>query len=464
MNDELKEFKRVAIYIRVSTEEQALNGDSIEAQRSELREFAKKSGYKIVDYYIDDGYTATNLKRPNLTRLLEDVSKNKIDMILFTKIDRWSRGVRNYYKLQDTLDKHSVHWKTIFEDYDTSTAAGRLHINIMLSVAENESAQTSERIKAVFKNKLSRGEVCSGKIPRGYKIENKKLVIDSEVAPMIQDIYNFYEKTNSLNQLVIYVKDTYYHIHQLTLKRILTNSLYIGTHVCESSITENYCEPIISKEQFDKIQKMIKMNVRTYKRKYNDAPPYLFTGMLICKECGKRMVPNRSRRYNKKDGYYFYITYKCQNCFKEHKCINNHVVPEKNILEKYLLDNIFIELKAHVAKFKAINMLNKEKRSKSNKTSIKRKIDRLRELYLDDLISKEDYKIEYELLTKKMKEIEKNEQLPEIKNLDQIENFLNMDLESIYTTLNPTEKRRLWMSVIDKIVLGKDKSIKMILH
>ena len=248
---------RVALYIRVSTDEQALHGDSIATQKDALTFYARSNNMNIIDYYIDEGYTATNLKRPNFQRLLNDVKENKIDMILFTKIDRWSRGVRNYYKIQDILDANKVNWKTIFEDYDTSTASGRLHINIMLSVAENESAQTSERIKAVFKNKLAKGEVCSGKIPRGYKIENKRLVIDHEVAPMIKDIFNYYESVNSLNKLVDYVKNNYYHIHQLTLKRILTNTLYKGTHTCESAVTENYCEAIISETQFDNVQRLL---------------------------------------------------------------------------------------------------------------------------------------------------------------------------------------------------------------
>lgn len=86
-------MKRVALYIRVSTEEQALHGDSIEAQKQALIEYSQKNQYKIIDYYIDDGFTATSLNRPSLQRLLKDVREDKIDLIIFTKIDRWSRGV-----------------------------------------------------------------------------------------------------------------------------------------------------------------------------------------------------------------------------------------------------------------------------------------------------------------------------------------------------------------------------------
>ena len=173
MNDFTKKVEEVALYIRVSTEEQAINGDSLRTQREALTKFALANHYHIYGIYEDDGFSATNLNRPALQRLLEDVRKNKINRILLTKLDRLSRGVRNYYKVLDVLDAHCVFWQTIFEKYDSSTASGRLHINIMLSVAENESAQTSERIRSVFNNKIHQKEIISGKIPIGYKKEEK---------------------------------------------------------------------------------------------------------------------------------------------------------------------------------------------------------------------------------------------------------------------------------------------------
>ena len=191
-------MENVALYCRVSTEEQALNGDSLRMQEQELTNYAKNNNMSIYDIYIDDGYTATNLKRPALQRLIKDIENKKIDRVLFVKLDRWSRGVRNYYKLFDILERNNCNWQTIFEKYDTSTASGRLHINIMLSVAENESSTTSERIKAVFKDKVMRGEVITGKCPIGYKIDNKKLVIDNEKEQLVKDIFNYYERCNCI--------------------------------------------------------------------------------------------------------------------------------------------------------------------------------------------------------------------------------------------------------------------------
>ena len=101
MKNVLNKRKTCFLYGRVSSDEQALHGDSLRTQIDELRKWAKTNNFEILDEYVDDGYTARDLKRPELKRLLDDVKQYDVDFILFTKIDRWSRGVRNYYKLQD---------------------------------------------------------------------------------------------------------------------------------------------------------------------------------------------------------------------------------------------------------------------------------------------------------------------------------------------------------------------------
>ena len=176
---------RVALYIRVSHDEQVMHGLSLEAQREALEKHARERGYSIVDIYADEGITARKQlsKRKELQRLLSDVKKDKIDLILVTKLDRWFRNIKDYYTVQDILEAHNCNWRTIFENYDTSTASGRLHINIMLSVNQDECDRTSERIKAVFKHKKENKEVCSGNVPYGYYIdENKHMQIDEAKA------------------------------------------------------------------------------------------------------------------------------------------------------------------------------------------------------------------------------------------------------------------------------------------
>ena len=161
--------RRAALYIRVSTDEQAKQGFSLPAQEEDLREYARRSGYAVAGLYVDDGVSARKkyTQRKALMRLLSDVEADKIDIILFIKLDRWFRNIADYYKIQEILDAHNVAWKTTQENYDTETTNGRLYINIRLSVAQDESDRTGDRIRFVNESKAARGECINGMLPIG---------------------------------------------------------------------------------------------------------------------------------------------------------------------------------------------------------------------------------------------------------------------------------------------------------
>ena len=163
--------QRAALYIRVSTEEQAIHGLSLSAQQETLTRYIQENGLLLAGIYADEGITARKKyrNRVQFMRMLKDVQENKIDLILFIKLDRWFRNIADYYEVQKILDDHHVHWIATEEDYDTTTANGRLHLNIKLSIAQDESDRTSERIKFVFDSKVKRGEVISGKVPLDRK-------------------------------------------------------------------------------------------------------------------------------------------------------------------------------------------------------------------------------------------------------------------------------------------------------
>lgn len=164
---------KVFIYERVSSEEQAKHGYSLDAQHEALTEFCKTHDHIILGEYRDEGISARKpyTKRPAMLQLLQDVETIKPDMILFTKLDRWFRNIREYYKVQDILDKNKVGWKAINEEYDTSTASGRLYINIKLSIAQDEADRTGERIKDVQGQLVAQGKWLGGRTPFGYKVE-----------------------------------------------------------------------------------------------------------------------------------------------------------------------------------------------------------------------------------------------------------------------------------------------------
>ena len=436
---------RVALYIRVSTEEQALHGDSIEAQKQALIEYAQRNQHKIVDYYIDDGFTATSLKRPSLQRLLKDVQEDKIDLIIFTKIDRWSRGVRNYYKIQDVLDNHKVNWKTIFENYDTSTAAGQLHINIMLSVAENEAAVTSERIKVVFKNKIKNKEVITGKVPKGYKIENKKLIIDKETVNIVESIFSHFEIHQSKRSTMNFIRDELgVNLSYKTISNILSNSLYKG----EYRGIVDYCPAIIDKKRFDKIQTVLKRNISTN----TSNRIYLFSSLLVCSHCNHNLGG-----FNTKHNEKFFFNYRCNYNFYRKLCDNNRCISEKKI-EKKIIEQFKIQLHEYIVDYE---VKKKNKPKKSNKTEIENKIKKLNDLYINDFISLEEYKEKHEFYKSKIIE----DECPQDEfNIEYYKEMLNIDFKETYMNLDREDKRAFWRSFIKEIKIDHECNVKLKFH
>ena len=441
---------RVALYIRVSTSEQVVNGLSLEAQREALENYAKERGYNIVDVYADEGITARKKlsNRKELQRLLEDVKNDKIDLILVTKLDRWFRNIKDYYQVQDILEAHNCNWRTIFENYDTSTASGRLHINIMLSVNQDECDRTSERIKAVFEHKRENKEVCSGSVPYGYYIdENKHLQIDEEKAKEIQDAYNYYELHNNMMQTRNYLSDKYGYITYSATRRRLTHEAYIGT----INGIKDFCPAIISEKQYNNVQRLISMNKKQYKPK---APQeeYIFSGMLRCKLCGSVLNSNRML----KNGVPYKL-YRCRKFKREKSCSNKYPIPE-TILEKYLLENIKKELEKYKISFEIKKSEKNKSQLKNDLVKCRNRLEKLKDLYLDSLIDKTSYRAEYARLNanilKLENEIEENHDI----DVKMIENILEMDFETVYHTLEPNEKRYIWQSVIDYIEIGTNRN------
>lgn len=438
-------MKRVALYIRVSTEEQALHGDSIETQKQALMEYAQKNQYKIVECYIDDGFTATSLKRPGLQRLLQDVKEEKIDLIIFTKIDRWSRGVRNYYKIQDILDNHKVDWKTIFENYDTSNAAGQLHINIMLSVAENEAAVTSERIKAVFKNKIKNKEVVTGKVPKGYKIENKKLVIDKETVNLVESMFSYFEIHQSKRATMNFLRDELgVNLSYKTISNMLSNSLYKG----EYKGIIDYCPAIISKKRFDKIQTLLKRNISTN----STNRIYLFSSLIVCSHCNHNIAGFNTKHNNK-----FFFNYRCNHNYYRKLCDNNRCISEKKI-EKKIIEQFKIQLNDYIVDHE---VKKKNKPKKSNKVEIENKIKKLNDLYINDFITLEEYKQKHQFYKSKIIE---DESLQEEFNIESYKKLLNINFEEDYQKLDREDKRAFWRSFIKEIKIDHDCNVKLKFH
>ena len=441
---------RVALYPRVSTEEQFLRGYSLQTQEEVLTQYAQDHGYKIVNIYRDEGHSARKpaLKRKIMQELLSDVQAGKIDRILFIKLDRWFRNVREYHKIQEILETHNVTWQATMEDYNTATADGRLKVNIMLSVAENESDRTSERIKFVFDGKRRRKEWCftGGPIqwPYGYMPQVidgvKRCVKNPETEPIVQDFWDYVVKYNSVRKAGIYCCEKYgitrnYRTWMVTAR----NELYTGTF----HGVEDYCPAYISREDWERII----LGHEIIKKTQSPDRVYLFTGLIRCPDCGNTLkatfktYPNdRSKEYN---------GYRCNNG-RLRTCTWRHQLSEKKI-EKYLLENIRSELTHIIAEAEVQEKEKKRQPKIQDMIALNEQLRRLNVVFIAGNISDEEYAAE----TKRIKaEIEKAKYVEKDSrpaNVAGLKAFLESDMLSTYPDLNKEDQRRLWRSIIQEI-------------
>lgn len=448
---------RVAIYIRVSTEEQAKHGYSIESQKSRLIEWAKEHNYQVVDIYVDEGKSARTKisNRKELLRLLDDVKSNKIDRIVIWRLDRWFRNVADYYRIQDLLDKYNVDWECSDEEFNTSTSNGRLYLNIKLSIAQNESDQTSDRIKFNFENMVRNKRPISGALPIGYKIEgekqNKRVVKDPELSQMAIDMFDKFEETLSLRATTQYLHDNYPQrpILYERVKHMLKNSMYHGVY----RGVEEYCEPYISKERHQKIIDLINKNHRpnTHSDHF-----FIFSGLIKCYCCGRRMGGSRAGRNHVDGTRVRYGTYKCCNHFLDCRCSNNHTVNEDK-LEKWLISNFLSMLNDYVISVESVEEKQVVNRNVNKVERLKDKLERLNELYLDSRITKEKYDNDYNATKIKIQELDSVDISIKKRNLEKYKKILKSNNAlDLYNKLTRENKRLFWYEYIDYIVQDEE--------
>lgn len=442
---------RVALYIRVSGKEQAMKGLSLEAQREDLEEYARERGWVIAGVYTDAAKTARKrlCKRTNFLRMLEDVKADKIDLILFTRLDRWFRSVPDYYKIMETLEAHNCGWMTTQEQYDTSTAGGRLYINLRLSIAQNEADLDGERIDVVFDSKIKKGTVVSGSCPFGYRVnEEKRLEIVEEQAAIVLDAFQHYRATVSQRGTIRYIRETYgINWCDATFRRMLHEKLYTGVYERNGRINENFCPAIVPQELFDDVQRLSANNAKSTPT----GRVYIFTSLLVCDECNHNLAGRVAGKHSS------LIYYRCNQHFQRGRCSNKKEVRE-DLVEAWLFENLGTELEKYRLEWEVKETQKKKAASTVDRAAIRRKLSRLKELYVNDLIDIEEYKRDFDLYNAMLAEkpAPADDQRPDF---EAIEALLAQDFRQIYDSLDREEKRTLWRSVIKEIRIDNDQHI-----
>ena len=336
-------FKQCAIYTRVSIDIQAEKEfSSCESQEEKIKAFVKsQDNWQIFKVYTDAGYTGANINRPALQELLEDIRQKKIDIILAYKIDRLTRSPKDFYQLIEVFEQNNVSFISITERFDTSTPAGRLLRNIMLTFAQFERELTSERTKDKLLERARKGFWNGGRPPYGYERKNKKLVINKKESEIVRLIFETYFEAGSINQLYDLLKERNIKNRQgkifskAHLALILRNVTYTGKIKYAGQIYQGIHPPIISEELFELAQKTHKKRIRKFRiYKY-----FLLGGLVRCEECGYTMsacFTNKHRNGKLKRYYYYRCT--CINKKGWQACPTKEVSAER--IEKYILENL----------------------------------------------------------------------------------------------------------------------------
>ncbi len=254
-------MKRVATYARVSTEDQAREGFSLDAQLEKLRSYCKARDWIIVEEYIDDGYSGRDVRRSAYTKMMENI--DLWDLLLVMKMDRIHRNSKNFMLMMEDLNEKGKEFVSMTESLDTSTAMGRFVMDIIQRIAQLESEQIGERVYEGMCQKAKEGKgILGSPAPYGYEYDDGILAEKDDELHIVKKIYELYLSGNTLAEIVRWLEKKDVKTKKgkrwdkKTVSRILSNPLYCGLIEWDGIISPGMHKKAVGKEKFNAVQKM----------------------------------------------------------------------------------------------------------------------------------------------------------------------------------------------------------------
>lgn len=316
--------RRCAIYTRKSTEEgldQPFN--SLDAQREACAAFILSQaheGWELVnEHYDDGGWSGGNMARPAVQQLLADVTAGKVDVIVVYKVDRLTRSLADFARIVEALDRAGASFVSVTQAFNTTTSMGRLTLNVLLSFAQFEREVTSERIRDKVAASKRKGMWMGGPVPLGYRLENRKLLIDEPEAASIRHIFRRYLELGSVGLLAdalaaagVQTKVRAYANGQSvggvsfsrgSLAQLLQNPLFIGKVRHRGELFDGQHEAIIDQRSWEQVQHLLATNRRERLHGKRARSPSLLTGLILDQD-RRPMTPVFTTRGNHQHRYY----------------------------------------------------------------------------------------------------------------------------------------------------------------
>ena len=468
-----------AVYIRVSTEDQAREGFSLGEQKEKLLQLCAFKGYEVFKIYEDAGISAKDMEhRPAFQEMLSDMKKGKINYIVAYKLDRVTRSVRDLEELISVLEQYNCFLVCDRDDVNTSTANGRFFVRMLTVLSQLEIEIVSERTKFGLNGAIKSGHV-PGVLPLGYKKDgNKKTIIDETTKSVIERIFRMYLEGKSYQQISnIFNEEELLHPKRwkdTTIQKIIDNKIYMGDYEQYKRIAKNkqiepitymnVVEPIISRAIWEECQHQKEKNQRTYTRDR----VYLFFQKLECPSCHRIMKCKGSG--GKKRKYMYYTCEKCHINYREDKI--------EELLTNFIYD--MVEYDMAVKKY-FLPILADHKPTKTDDIDkeikqLEKQKERIKKAYMSGIVEMEDFSEDYRLIEENLEVLEQKKS--ELLNLDNItftpqqlmadrdierETMIRLDtlndvVKTNWESKTKDEKQEFISKFIESVILTKDNN------
>ena len=469
--------KRAAIYVRVSTDDQRDNGYSIDSQLRILTKHCEKNEYSIIHIYNDAGYSGKDLIKPNMQRLIKDIKAKKIDILLAIKVDRLTRNNYDGFWLLNYCQDNNVKIKLTLEPFDVSTANGEMMFGMNLVFGQRERKEFGARTKRALEE-MALKHVHPSQAPYGYTRNSEGyLEIEPIEAQVVKEVFDLCKKWYSVRNIAKIMKENNAYLtngiwHTDRVYRILSNSIYIGRFEYwkykrkneDILIVDDYCEPTIDKQTWNKIRKILEKN----KHSNYGEHIHLFTSLIECPKCKKILSSTISYKYDKNRNRIEYYHLTCKN----NNCKNKGLHYSSDKIEK-ALTNLLKELIKDINKSENTIIINKPNNQKEIKDiekaleNLKIQEKKLIDLYLNSSLNIEILNQKNEMIKNEINKLNEKKELLSTNNsnketkVDLINclknNNKNIDLNLKWEQLDRRSKREIIKKNIEKLEIIRDK-------
>lgn len=323
------------IYARYSDSKQT--EQSIEGQLKICNEYAKANGYSILREYIDRAQSGKTDNRIQFKKMLEDSKKNKFDAVIVYAINRFGRNVRQSLNNADKLQSNGVSILSATETFE-NTPSGIMFRTMIMAYDQYYSDELTQKVNRGLSLNAEKCLSNGGTTPLGYKIVDKKYVINEETAPIVQEVYTKYANGMSAKEICDSLNERHLKsakgaaFNKGSLHTMLKNRKYLGIYIYNGQETPGGMPQIIDEDLFDKVAKRMELNKKTPARSRAKAE-YLLTTKLFCGHCKEMMIGHSSNQISKKGVIFNY--YKCKNSGGSKPC-------KKKMVKKDYIENIVV--------------------------------------------------------------------------------------------------------------------------